>query len=112
VLSVKDKNGYDELLGLCRTGEIVDLVLDDNERKGYVKSGKENLFRMSLCETEDGKSGTQTKLLRLKKNTTEKCLCRMANNDNGFSCKHKWLKISYCGLCSSVVSQTHFFTST
>ena len=64
MLSVKDKNGYDELLGLCQTGEIVDLVLDDNEKKEFVKSGKESLFRLSLCETEDRISGTQTKLLR------------------------------------------------
>ena len=59
MLSVKDKKGYAELLGLCRTGEIVDLVLDDNEKQEFVKSGKENLFRLSLCETEDGKSGKQ-----------------------------------------------------
>jgi len=69
MLSVKDKNGYDELLGLCQTGEIVDLVLDDSERKECVKSGKENLFRLSLCETKDVISGTQTKLLRFKNNS-------------------------------------------
>lgn len=58
VLSVKDQNGLDELLGLCQTGEIVDHLLEDNERKEMIKSGTESLFRLSLYETEDGKSGT------------------------------------------------------
>jgi len=68
VLSVKDKKGYDELLDLCQTGEIVDLVLDDNEKQEFVKSGKENLFHLSLCETEDGKSGKQ--IIKIKKQFT------------------------------------------
>jgi len=69
VLSVKDKNGYDELIGLCQTGEIVDLLLDDKERNNCMKSGNESLFHLSLCETENGKSGTLlvTTFLRLKK---------------------------------------------
>ena len=91
VLSVKDEKGYDELFGLCQTGEIVDLVLDDNARKECVKSGKESLFRLSLCETEDEKSGTLTTLLGFKTiyKGAEQLLCRSINDQVFNSPQHR-----------------------
>ena len=83
VLSVKDKNGYDRLVLMCKTGLIVDLLLEENEREECMKSEKKSLFRLSLCETEDGKSGTLTCLYNIK--TGIAFLCSMGNKRPCFS---------------------------
>jgi len=58
VMSVKDKDAYNELLDLCRSGKLVELLLKKLERRILLKSGKGSYFRMTVTAAHDGKPGT------------------------------------------------------
>ena len=58
VLSVKDKDAFNELLAFCRSGKIVESLLKKCDRKHKLLSGKRSCFRMTLSAVQDGKSGT------------------------------------------------------